>query len=360
MCVMPEKKVVCPQCSAALILDSDPAAEKARCPDCKAVFAVPRDPPPPKSASFPRSARRAPRPRRSSGGSGISITLLAIGSIALLILVVVGIFAVMAFRGKGGSPLAAGGGMFSPSGLGINPLATKANFDKLDEGMTLEEVQSIVGPGKAADESDMEVAFGKGWARDDPRGPPAQQWTKNGRQAGVTSWYQWCNGDFSIFVGFAKGKRSGKDKALLGFWVERLDRGVKPIDYIEGFRSDVGFTANGDPDKVTDAHDAENRRLNDPKWKKGNPRQLILGRWRDSLACGYEFGANGLLKSFGLDEYISTYRFIDDDNIEINVPAATLKPARMERYRVLVAQNELVLVRQDGHRRVFMEYQRVR
>ena len=355
---MADKKVICPQCGAALMVDGDSAARKVRCPDCKAVFAIPRDPAPREPAP-PKPFRRAPRQRRSSAGGGMSIVLLAVGGVALLILVVASAIAVIAFRGKGASgSIAASSGVFSPSGLGINPLATKANFDKLDEGMTLEEVQTIVGTGKAAGETDMEVAFGK--ARDDPRGPPAQQWMKNGRQAGVTSWYQWCNGDFSIFVGFAKGKRSGKDRALLGFWVERLDRGVKPIDYIEGFRSDVGFTASGDPDKVTEAHDAENRRLNDPKWKKGNPRQLLLGRWRDSLSCGYEFGANGSVKSFGLDEYTSTYRFIDDENIEINVPPATLKPARMERYRVLVAQNELVLLRQDGRRRVFMEYQRMR
>jgi len=356
---MGEMRIGCPQCGAGLVLDEEQAAvQKIRCPDCKAVFAVPREPAEP--AMRPMCERRPPRRRRSASGSGMLVAWLAVAGVIVLVLLAGGVAAVIALRGKGGNPFAPGGGPFSASGLGLNSLATKANFEKLNEGMTLDEVQFILGAGNLAGESEMKIAFGDGWARDDPKGPPAQQWMDNGRQAGVTSWYQWRNGNFCIFVGFAKGKRTGKDKALLSFWVERLDSGTKPLAYVEGFRSDVGFLATGDPDRVTDAREAEDRRLNDPKWKKGNPRQLLLGRWQDAIHCGYEFAADGAVKSFGLYEYASTYRFIDDSHIEINVPAMPLMPSRMERLRVLVTQSELLLVREDGCRRVIVEYKRIK
>jgi hypothetical protein len=278
----------------------------------------------------------------------------------LLLLIGGGAVAFFAFRSNGqGSGINPGGGLLSPSGFGVNPLATKANFEKLNEVMTLDEVQAILGTGKAAGEEDMAVAFGDGWARDDPKGPPAKQWMGNGRSAGVTSWYQWRNGAFSIFVGFAKGKRSGKDKALLSFWVEALNSGVQGFG-VHGFRSDVGFMALGEPDQISDARSAEERKLNDAKWKKGNPRQLLVGRWQDVLACGYEFAADGRVKSFGLEEYASTYRFVDDDHIEISVPAMPLRPAHMAKYRVLVTQTELVLVREEGRKVFPLEFKRVR
>src|SRR5262249_40892746 len=150
MRAMGEMRIGCPQCGAGLVLDEEQAAaQKIRCPDCKAVFAVPREAPA-EPATPPMRKRRAPRPRRSRPTSGMPVALLAVGGVVLLLLIAAGAVALVAFRGKGGSPFAAGGGPFSASGLGLNPLATKANFEKLNEGMTLDEVQSIVGAGNVA------------------------------------------------------------------------------------------------------------------------------------------------------------------------------------------------------------------
>ncbi|HEV3146176.1 MAG TPA: hypothetical protein VGZ47_19980 [Gemmataceae bacterium] len=367
---MSEKRIGCPQCGAALVLDGESAAaEKARCPDCKAVFAVPRDPSP-REAAPPRPARRPVRSGRSSRGSGTPVVLLAVGSVALVILVVAGAIAVIALLGKGGVSPLAGGGAFSASGLGINPLATKANLGRVHEGMTLEESQAILGPGAPAGKNDMAMAFGS--EKVDPydqTDPPEEIKIRNGRIWGVTDWYQWRSGNLNIFIGFAKGKRSGKYKAMLAFWVEKFD---SRIGGTGSFRcdSETAFTGRyTDPDRITDEREAEDRKINDPKWKKGDPRQLLPGRWviaGSVLKDGFEFGANGAVKSYGLQDhdYTSTYRFVDDNHIEINVPPTLTTKARVDKYRVLVSQNELLLVRErpGGHRREFdvTEYVRTR
>jgi hypothetical protein len=296
------------------------------------------------------------------------LAVFAIGGAALPVLVVAGVVAVIALRGKGGGgPLTSGAGLFSPSGLGINPLATKENFVKLDAGMTLDEVQTILGPATEANREDFHVAFGDSWERSDRNGPPDGQWEFNGKQAGVTNWYQWRSGSFYIFVGFAKGKKSGKLKALLSFWVESYGAAPGGIG-MHGFESQAGILAmaGGDPDWITDKREEENRRINDPKWKKGTARQLLSGVWvlkgtkDNDPKFGYEFKADGTVKSFGFYDYTSAYHFIDNDHIEINVPAMQLIPARVEKHRVLVTQNELLLVREDGRHRTLGEYQRSR
>jgi hypothetical protein len=349
-------RIDCRQCGKALVVGDELAgARKVRCPDCKAIIALPDEHIPAPAA---KPELRPSRPRRSSR-SGIPLVWIAVGSAILLILAVSVVVVVVVMRGMNGAGPLVAGNPFSPSALGINPLATKANFVKLDEAMTLDEVQAILGPGASAGESEMEAAFGEGADPTGHNGTPGRQWMFNGRSAGVTSWYQWRAGNFSIFVGFARGSRTGKEKALLSFWVDRFGTGAGGLG-MHGFNSEVGFLATGDPDKITDAHEAQNRLLNDPKWKKGNPRQLLIGRWQDAVNFGYEFTANGAVKSFGLEEYASTYRFIDDSHIEINVPAAPLVPAHVAKYRVLVNETEMILGREQGHRLILTEHKRVR
>ncbi|HEV3146175.1 MAG TPA: hypothetical protein VGZ47_19975 [Gemmataceae bacterium] len=360
---MADKKITCPQCGAALILDGEfGAAEKARCPDCKAIFGVPRHPPPREPAPPPRPARRPARPRRSYYGTGMPGTWIVVGAVTLVVLIAAGVVGMIVLRGKGGPAPLSAGGMFSPDGLGINPLVSKANFDRLEPCMTLDEVQSILGPGTPATEDDIKKActvvrqFGG-----PPRLPdsdPAGDWINNGRVAHVTGWYQWRAADLTVFVGFAKGKTTGKIRALLSFWFQRFGA--------NGYATAPGFAEFDDPDKVTVKLDAEKRLFNDSKWKKGNARQLLLGRWhiagrlQDQAKIGYEFGADGTVKSFGGLNYSGTYRFIDDDHIEIKAPATQLLPASVEKYRVLVSQDELVVIVHEGRRPVFDRYVRAK
>jgi hypothetical protein len=143
----------------------------------------------------------------------------------------------------------------------------------------------------------------------------------------VTVWYQWRADEFSIFVGFAKGKRTGKLKALLNFWVER----VMTAPGLYGFLSEAGFLVQSpDPDQITDAREAQNRLINDPKWKKEKERELLVDRWQGSLRLGYDFSTDGTVKVTGVQPYTSNYRFVDDDHIEINIPAFQFQPAWVE------------------------------
>ncbi len=298
---------------------------------------------------------------------------LIVGGVLVLLAAVAGVLAATGvFRNKervDGPPVAGGlfgnkGGDAGPFGLGGDLLApgkpavtaiTKNDLSKLQEGMTLEEVEAILGAGKLSDQEGMKTAFGG--SSGDPNGPPEAQWMNNGRSSGVTSWYQWRNDDLSIYVGFAPGKRSGKLKAMLSFWVERF----AVSQGLYGFRSNVGFMMSGDdPDQFTDNRDAQNRVLDDPKWKKGSARQLLPGRWKDSVQAGYEFGTNSAVKAFGAVAYTGTYRFIDDDTIEITRPESQFLPGRVERYRVLVTNNELLLVYHVGRLRILQEYKRVK
>lgn len=297
--------------------------------------------------------------------------LIGGGVVVLLAALVGGLVAAGGFRnrdGVDGPPIAGGpvgnkGGDAGAAGLRGDILTaskpavtavTKNDLSKLQEGMTLAEVEAVLGVGKATDQEGMRTAFGG--TSGGPNSPPEEQWMNNGRSSGVARWYQWRSGDLGILVGFAPGKRSGKLKAMLGLWVERV--AVSPGLY--GFRSEAGFMASGDPDQITDTRDAQNRVLEDPKWKKGTARMLLPGRWKDSVQAGYEFGTSGAVKTFGFGEYTGTYRFTDDDTIEITRPENRIQPGRVERYRVLVTRDELLLVSHVGRLRILQEYTRVK
>lgn len=266
------------------------------------------------------------------------IVIGAIGlAFVLIIVAVVGVGAYLIVRGRGGSTPGI-------ALLGVNPAVNRASLDRLEAGMSLEEVQAILGTGKPAGNNDILDAFA-GFK------DAADKWFANSQTAGVTAWYRWQNGDESIFVGFAKGRRSGKQRALLAFWVHRTTSSLG-----RGYNSDPGFTESArliDPDVLDQKRREEKKLLDDPKWKQGNPRQLLIGRFEDSIRSGYEFRANGTYESFGFGEYRSTYRFIDDQHIEITIPGGSGFPPGpktvTKQYRVFVARDELILLDNRPH-----------
>lgn len=277
------------------------------------------------------------------------IVIGAIGlAFVLIVVAVAGVGAFLIVRGKG----RAGPGATL---LGVNPAVNRASLDRLEAGMSLEEVQAILGSGKAAGHSDLIDAFAG--FKDD-----ADKWVGNSQAAGVTAWYRWQNGDESIFVGFAKGRRSGKQRALLAFWVQRSTTSSG----MRGYISDPAFTESArliDPDILDQKRRDEKKMLDDPKWKQGNPRQLIIGRFEDSFRSGYEFRANGTYDSFGFFAHHSTYRFIDDQHIEIMIPGGPGFPpgakTMIKQYRVFVARDELILLDNHPHA-IPLRYKRVR
>ncbi len=272
-------------------------------------------------------------------GTSIVIPVIVMAAIVLgfvLVLVaIIGVAGFIYFRGSSG-------GAASPSlaFVGINPAVQRAVLDQIEAGMALEDVQKILGAGRSAGSSDILEAFGR-----DPGA--AAQWAGNAASAGVTQWFRWQNGDESIFVGFAKGHRSKKLRVLLTFWVRRF----ATAPGLHGFESKPGVLASahfGDPDDYDKERRDFSRLVNDPKWKTGNPRQLLIGRFQDQFKFGYEFWADGRVKCLGPIEFTSTYRFVDDIYIEVMIPGNKLLPPgpnpKPKRYRVLVAEDELVLM----------------
>lgn len=342
---MPSTRFTCPMCRTVLALDSHVGAnESTRCPDCHTIFRLPEMP------AAPRVRRSLPPTSASGGGSGALwvILILSVVGIALFVLVGAGVGIYFAVRGKGGPGLSIGGASI----LG-NSAANMENFDKLAIAMTRPEVEAILGKGKRADQSDMDDAFAEDGRDFGPRGPASGAWLRNAQGAGVTQWYRWQNGDFSIFVGFAKG-RSGKERAMLSFWVQRL---IVPGGG-HGFESGTGLlgaTILSDPDDVARDREKENQQLRDPKWNKGNVRQMIVGSWGDGIS-GYVFGANGSVQATGFTEYTTTYRFAGNDEIEWTAPPLGNFPGAMSRqvrYRVLVTVSELWLVEPERKGLVF-------
>jgi hypothetical protein len=350
-----------------------------RCTHCKAVFdhyqeAVPVEtevaydpaadpliaPRPVHEPSGVRLRRYRPVPHSSNR---VAVVLLLIG---VCLAVLGGGGAVVYFTWRGGVRL-------TPNLPGVpvintpafNPAVKKEALDRLKEGMTLAEVEAILGPARKADVSDFRAAFAEdgrptdGYYRE--RGLPSEQWEHNGRTAGVSQWYQWRSLHESIFVGFKKGQRSGKEKAIACFWVKSFQNlGAW------GFHSEPGFVSVGDSDEIEKARKKDEKLLNDPKWKRGNPRELLVGKWQAPIGLlmdGYEFSADGTVRAFGITEYTSTYRFVDDHHMEITIPgqpnSLLLSQPTQVKYRVLVTEDELILV-MDGSRRVPPAYKRAR
>jgi hypothetical protein len=215
-----------------------PAQTPVRCADCSAVFSLSN-----------ASKARVATPRAASAqvpvSSGTSfVPILIIGAVllgvALVVVAVGGVGAYFLFRGRGAS----GSGSPGLTLLGVNPAVNQAALKALQPGMTLDQVQAILGPGRTANTNDFRDAFA-GFNDD------AAKWSGNSTSAGVTSWYHWQIGDERIFVGFAKGRRTGKLRANVAFWVRRWSA----TGGGRGYDSDVGFlisTVFGDPDDLVD------------------------------------------------------------------------------------------------------------
>jgi hypothetical protein len=296
-------------------------------------------------------ARTNARPSASEKRGNLLFVVIGLGAVGVLLLLCfvgggVGLY-FAAFREQrpadGAGPAAKNKGG-DPAG----PVhVSKDHLHKLEAGMTVAEVQDVLGAGKTADEDDLVTAFGEA-----NRG--ADVWSARGRDVGVTAWRQWQDGDSSIFVGFGKGARSGKERALVSFLVKRD---------LRGFRIETGMFPLGgaDPDDLAERREERAKLLNHPKWKAGNPKDLLVGKWRVAGRTGYDFNADGTYAKAGDFTYSSTYRFLAADQIELTIPAGKVfvgGKETTEKYQVLVSQEELILMPWPG-RALLLEYQRV-
>ncbi len=221
---------------------------------------------------------------------------------------------------------------------------TRADLDKIVSAMTLDEVNAILGPGRLATPADMRAAFNEN--RPIPISA-TDSWKRNAEIVGVKAWHQWRNGDESIFVGFAKGKKTGKERALISFWVKRLDDGFKANPgLLPLFRID-------DPDAIAEERDAEEKLTNDPKFKQGDAKKLIVGQWADEVKHGWVFRADGTFHDRSPGGDPGDYRFTAPDQIELSykpdwpgVAPGTIH--HVKSFKVLVSEDTLILRRLPG------------
>ena len=332
-------RFTCPECAARVkVSDSHPKGARIRCLECGARFD-------PGAADFRDEAERpSGKKRRKKGASGARIAVLLIGGgVAVLLavgLIVLGI--VLLSPGSVGPNGLLGSG---PGGLFGASKVTVENFNKLARGMTVNEAEAILGPGKVCTASEMLQASGVP-IQPVPAGnaaPPAP--------GDVTSWRRWQNGGLDVFVGFRKGK-SGVERLccynllnnLPGGAVETESQDDNPLE---------------DLDATAAARAKDEQLVQNPKWKTGaSIRAALLGKWRLAGGAandrwGWDFGANGTCVhygAFGQDSVApGTYRFLDDTHIETSVSQPDPFPGKpptqvTERFRVLVDDKELVLV----------------
>jgi hypothetical protein len=88
------------------------------------------------------------------------------------------------------------------TGCGRNKNLTKENFDKINTGMTLQEVQTLLG---APGEEDAELSMAEGSSVAGAVGVGGSLESMTPKKS-ATKWYKWSSGSKSIKVAFHEGK----------------------------------------------------------------------------------------------------------------------------------------------------------
>jgi predicted Zn finger-like uncharacterized protein len=209
----------CPSCSTRLQVPDHAAGRQVKCPKCGTVMVVPGPAaaprpapsavrptrpaaPPPEDVDEPVAPRRRRReeddeapPPKKKGKTGLIIGLIA-GGVGLLALCCCGV--------------GIGGYFVWPMLSNSNPKVTKDNYSKLRDGMTMTDVEAILGSGRLATPNDVRSAFSANPLNETAVG----QWTAAiSHRGGV---YCWKNGGKTILLSFDNPpKQGGKVHALL-------------------------------------------------------------------------------------------------------------------------------------------------
>jgi hypothetical protein len=225
--------VVCPSCSARIKAPDTAVGKTVKCPKCSnsMIISAPAPEPAPEVAEpvevvesqepeevAPQHRQRPrrddddgeSRPRKKKSNKGLIIGL-SIGGVLLVSLCCCGGGAGMYY-----------GGVFD--GIAGNDKVTQASYRQLKVGMTMSEVQAIVGNGSKASTSDVHKAFldiggfGGGGAGD--AGPKMIR-EQNAFEQGVAKGavYRWKNGGITLLILFS-GPPSSGGKAMYFFFRE--------------------------------------------------------------------------------------------------------------------------------------------
>jgi hypothetical protein len=108
---------------------------------------------------------------------------------------------------------------------------------------------------------------------------------------------------------------------------------------------------DSDLDALARDRGAEKKRLESPRWLKGAAiRKALVGSWVAVYVGSYEFKEDGACSGGGPGgKFTGTYRFLDDDNVEMTLKDEPLfegQPVqtRALKCKVLVDNDELVLI----------------
>jgi|GEM_PF-4335081 len=328
----------CPECGNRVRIRKDEA--QLRCSQCGEKFD-----PPEEDEAEERAPRRRPRYKADAPrSSGTKIAAIVVGS--LLLLAVVGLAVVLIVRKSGRD---------GPSQPVDSAKVTMANFKSLRPGMTLPEVENVLGGSRSSSEDDYRNALRQaGFDRslEDTMG------TYQGLLGEITAWRRWEGKDLRVWVAFVQtkdGPRAAYSTSLTPFH--------------GAYKSESGFIVSGarELEKASEDRSQESAIRNDPKWVRGpQARELILGEWRDERANGYVFGPNGKLTEWSVFAMelnnAPSYRITGDREVEITIPSPfnpppghpsppgfVNQPPTISRYEYYVNQDELALIDVSGH-----------
>jgi hypothetical protein len=254
---------------------------------------------------------------------------------------------ILAVVGAGGFcfvMLGCGGGLYwmfgrGPGGglLGKAPPVTRANYDKMELCMTRAEIETIMeGPGAKSSADDVVAVLAR---RPVMRGDPPPQ-APLGNAPGA-AYVIYRDGNKFILVGYLPSQKYGELSPYQG-WLE--DQGGGNIVIGARATSANGIDATrADLLKKRDEKEAQQKYLDDPKWKKGpETRKLLLGLWSLDKRQTMEYKADGAAL-YRLDgrQFPGTYIFQDDTHIKISGASSFAGPDR--EYKMLVCDTDLGL-----------------
>jgi hypothetical protein len=312
--LMAANRILCPECGAP-VRSADPFVEgqRVRCPDCRAVF-TPDD-----LAESPARSRASGRNREQTGKGNLLPVLLIgglVGGALLLGCAGVGIYFLV---GRGGSD--------TPGG---STPVTQADLDKVEAYMSLAEVEGLLGKGRSIRYHEIGVMPAGG---DDPN----------------RIWYAWGPGDDSLVVGFEPGS-SGTQRVVVSFLLQKSSAGGA-FQQISTPGVVTARFPGEDLDALARDKEAQRKKLESPRWAKGAAiRKELIGTWVAFGVGAYEFKEDETcLGSQPGGKSSGTYRFLDNENIEMTLQDAPLFPGQQVRsrtlkYKVLVDKDELMLV----------------
>jgi predicted Zn finger-like uncharacterized protein len=204
--------VTCPSCSTRLKVADQSAGKMVKCPKCAAAIPVPAtggeqlaetpSAAPPAAADAASAGDASAAPKKSNKKLFIA---LRIGAVLLLSCCCLGTVGGIASYF-----------LFSNSS---KSKVTKANYDALHDGMTLADIEKILGSGQPTTPEDVQLAY-----KNDPFLVPHVKKTepdkvRDGHKAAIAkdADYCWKNGDDMIIVVFSGGsaKDTGKAAAII-------------------------------------------------------------------------------------------------------------------------------------------------